>query len=94
MTLLHKPFVFEHKQLGWHIKLGMNLESEYTLEVNGVYFSEMSEAPIRERAPLARSAISFSMQGAKKSAKFGLLRKGEYIGVSVLLNTLTKFAKL
>ena len=34
------------------------------------------------------------MQGAKKSAKFGLMRKGEYISVSVLLNTLTKFAKL
>ena len=34
------------------------------------------------------------MHGAKKSAKFGLMRRGEYIGVSVLLNTLTKFAKL
>ena len=34
------------------------------------------------------------MNGPKKSAKFGLMRKGEYIGVSVLLNTLTKFAKL
>ena len=34
------------------------------------------------------------MLGPKKTAKFGLLRKGEYIGVSVVLNTLTKFAKL
>ena len=32
--------------------------------------------------------------GALRSAKFGLMRKGEYIGVSVLFNTLTKFAKL
>ena len=34
------------------------------------------------------------MQGPKKTAKFGLLREGEYIGVSVVFNTLTKFAKL
>ena len=34
------------------------------------------------------------MSGPKKFAKFGLLRRGEYIGVSVLLNTLTKFGKL
>ena len=54
----------------------------------------MTEAPPRERAPLARSAISMNMDGPKKSAKFGLLLKGNYIGVSVVLNTLTKFAKL
>ena len=29
-----------------------------------------------------------------RSAKFGLLRKGDYIGVSVVLNILTKFGKL
>ena len=29
-----------------------------------------------------------------RSAKFGLLRKGEYIGVTVVLNMHTKFAKL
>ena len=29
-----------------------------------------------------------------RSAKFGLLRRGEYIGVSVVHNSLTKFAKL
>ena len=34
------------------------------------------------------------MQGQKKIAKFGLLRRGEYIGVTVLLNLLTKFGKL
>ena len=34
------------------------------------------------------------MNGVKKSAKFGLLIKGKYIGGSVLLNTQTKFSKL
>ena len=62
--------------------------------MNGVAFSEMDEAPPRERAALARSAISFSLDGPKKSAKFGLLRRGEYIGVSILFNTHTKFGKL
>ena len=54
----------------------------------------MSEAPPRERAALARTSITITMDGPKKTAKFGLLRKGEYIGVSVLLNLLTKFGKL
>ena len=54
----------------------------------------MAEAPSRERAALARSAIKMKMDGAKKSAKFGLLRKGEYTGVSVVYNAHTKFAKL
>ena len=54
----------------------------------------MAEAPPRVRAALARSAISMKMDGPKKSAKFGLLRNGEYIGVSVVLNLNTKFAKL
>ena len=54
----------------------------------------MNEAPPRERAALARSAITMRMDGPKKIAKFGLLRKGDYIGVTVVLNTLTKFAKL
>ena len=54
----------------------------------------MPEAPPRERAALARSTISYKMNGAKKSAKFGLMRKGEYIGVSIVLNTQSKFAKL
>ena len=54
----------------------------------------MSEAPHRERAALARTAISMKMDGQKKTATFGLLRKGEQISVSVLLNTLTKFSKL
>ena len=54
----------------------------------------MDEAPPRERAALARSTISMQMNGPKKTAKFGLLRRGEYIGVSVLLNTHSKFGKL
>ena len=62
--------------------------------MNGVHFSDIDEAPPRQRAALARSAISMKMSGPKKSAKFGLLRRGEYIGVSVLLNTHSKFAKL
>ena len=57
-------------------------------------YEDMNEAPPRERAALARSAITMRMDGPKKIAKFGLLRKGDYIGVTVVLNTLTKFAKL
>ena len=62
--------------------------------MNGVHFSELDEAPPRERAALARSAISMQMSGPKKSAKFGLLRSGEYISVSVLHNMHSKFGKL
>ena len=54
----------------------------------------MEDAPPRERAVLAHTTISAYMNGPKKSAKFGLLRKGEYIGVSVVLNMHSKFAKL
>ena len=38
--------------------------------------------------------MTMNMNGPKKSAKFGLLLKGEYISVSALLNFHTKFAKL
>ena len=54
----------------------------------------MAEAPPRERAALARSTIEVEMDGPKKTAKFGLLLKGQYISVAVVLNTHTKFAKL
>ena len=54
----------------------------------------MADAPPRERAALARTAIILKMDGQKKSAKFGLLRRGEYVSVSILFNMLTKFAKL
>ena len=59
------------------------------MKVNGIKYEEMNEAPPRERAKLARSAISSKMDGPKKTTKFGLLRKGDYIGVSVVLNTLS-----
>ena len=54
----------------------------------------MPEAPPRERAALARTAIQMRMDGLIKSAKFGLLLTGKYIGVSIVLNMHTKFAKL
>ena len=53
----------------------------------------MDEA-LRERAALARSAISMQMSGPKKSAKFNIIRRGESTSVSVLLDTHSKFAKL
>ena len=54
----------------------------------------MAEAPPRERAALARTSIIMQMAGPKKSARFGLLRKGQYIGVTAVFNMHTKFAKL
>ena len=54
----------------------------------------MDEAPPRERAELARTVITSQMEGLKKTAKFGFMRRGEYISASVLLNMHTKFAKL
>ena len=38
----------------------------YTLEINGIKYKEMDEATPRERAALARSAISMMMVGPKK----------------------------
>ena len=87
------PFEFAHKPLGWVIKLSFEYPN-YTLEINGVKYEDMAEAPPRERAALARTTITMQMAGPKKSARFGLLRKGQYIGVSAVLNTHTKFAKL
>ena len=57
-------------------------------------FSEMEEAPPRERAALARTAITTSMNGPKKMIKFGFLLKGVFITASAILNQHTKFAKL
>ena len=92
---MHLPHEFEHKPRGWQIHLGSDPNYRcFTLKINGVQFYDMDEAPPRKRAALARSAIKMQMNGPKKSAKFGLLRRGEYIGVSVLLNTHTKFGKL
>ena len=64
------------------------------MEINGVKFEDMDEAPQRERAALARTAMTMKMDGPYKNAKFGLLRKGEYINVTAILNLHTKFAKL
>ena len=90
------PFEFVHKPRGWVLKLGYEgyPSNKYTLEINNVNFSDLAEAPPRERAPLARTAITANMNGPKKSAKFGLLRRGEYISVSILLNTMTKTSML
>ena len=61
--LKHTPFEFTHEPLGWYIKLGYKEEAwdkeYYTLEINGVRYEEMQEAPARERAELARTAIDF-----------------------------------
>ena len=54
----------------------------------------MEEAPPRERAELARSAITMNMHGPKKSVTFGFLRKGVHIGATAIFNMHTKFAKL
>ena len=54
----------------------------------------MAKAPSRERAALARTAILMKMDGLKKSAKFGFMRKGDYISASVILNMMTKYSKL
>ena len=70
------------------------MNGRYTLEINGVNFEEMAEAPPRERAALARSTISTKMDGPVKSANFALLRTGEYTGVSAVYNMDTKFSKL
>ena len=56
------PFEFRHKQFGWKIQLGLKY-NKYTLKINDDQFEEMDEAPARERAALARTAISMNMDG-------------------------------
>ena len=67
-----------HEPLGWSVIIGCNRLDEfyvqYTLEVNGVKYEEMEEAPPRERADLARTAVTMNTNGPKKSVKFGFLR--------------------
>ena len=95
--LKQTPFEITHKPLGWYVKLGYEGEQfngKYTLAINGLRYEDMDEAPPRERAEIARTSISFKMDGPIKSAKFAILRKGESIGVSIQFNSLTKFAKL
>ena len=50
------PFEFRHKKFGWKIQLGLK-DNYYDLKINDVQFEEMAEAPARERAALARTAI-------------------------------------
>ena len=81
ITILHDiikwaPFELKCKKFGWVIQLGLN-ENVYTLKINDVQFEAMVEATARERAALARTAISMKMDGQYKSAKFCLLLKGK-----------------
>ena len=70
------PFEIQHKKFGWKIQIGLK-ENQYALKINDVQFEDMVEATSRERAALARTAISMKMDGPKKSAKFSLLLKGK-----------------
>ena len=70
------PFEFGYKKFGWKIQLGLK-ENFYALQINDVLFEELAEATARERAALARTAISMQMDGPKKSAKFSLFLKGK-----------------
>ena len=63
-ALEEQPCLLEHKPRGWFISLGYKVPEgdgffggNYTLEVNGNAFTDMDEAPPRERAALARTAI-------------------------------------
>ena len=71
--LKNTTFEFAHKPYGWIMQLGYYVEEGihddlgyYTLQINGVDYSIMAEAPPRERAALARSSISMKMDGPKK----------------------------
>ena len=71
-VLKDTPYLFQHKPRGWLISLGFVIPEGkewdekgcyYTLEINGTNYSEMSKAPPRERADLARTSITLSMSG-------------------------------
>ena len=72
--LKETPFIFTHKLRDWAIQLGYEYEENkdeekkgyYTLKVNGVEFLEMKEAPQRQRAALARTAITMKLDGPLK----------------------------
>ena len=65
-----------HKPFGWKIQLGLK-DNYYALKINDVQFEELVETTARERASLARTAISMKLDGPKKSAKFSFLLKGK-----------------
>ena len=58
----------------------------FTLAINGIEFNELTDAPAREREPLARSTTSINMLGIKKHGYYPILINGVLIPVSVLLN--------
>ena len=64
---------------------GLEEGREFTLFINGFKFNELEDAP-RERESLARSTTSINMSGYKKHGYFPLLRNGELIPVTVMLN--------
>ena len=43
---------------------------------------------------MARSDVTLATNGSKKRGKFPILRNGEYICATVVLDTLTNYAKL
>ena len=58
-------FELWHNQFGWKIQIGLK-DNKYTLQINDVPFDEIDEAPARERAALARTAIIMKMDGPYK----------------------------
>ena len=58
-----------YKPFGWSIKLGFsddNYEDKYLLEINGVKYEDMPEAPPRQRAAIARTSLLMNMDGPQK----------------------------
>ena len=63
------------------------------MTINGIHFNELPVALVK-RETLARTTTSINMSGQIKRGYFPLLRNGELIPVTVMLNKLTNFAKL
>ena len=85
-----------HEERSMAVTLDLSFEEKviFDLQINGINFNDLPEAPARQRERLARSNTSINMHGHKKQGLFPLLREGELITVSVQLNKQTKFAKL
>ena len=65
INLEETPLEITHEPLGWYIKLGFN-DDKYTLSINGLDYAEMTDAPPRERAELARTEIIYKLEGPKR----------------------------
>ena len=63
------------------------------MTINGIHFNELPVALVN-RETLARTTTSIKMGGQIKRGYFPLLRNGELIPVTVMLNKMTNFAKL